>query len=74
MEQKLREIVAKIAEAEPGFDIDAHLRDDLNVDSFHAVEIVLEVERAFEIKVPDNRYGEVQTFKDLLTLVQSLKG
>ena len=74
MEDKLREIVARIAEATPDFDIDAHLRDDLNVDSFHAVEIVFEIERAFDVKVPDSRFGKVQTFKDLLELVQSLKG
>jgi acyl carrier protein len=73
MEKALKEIVARIAEIDPDFSNDAHLRDDLNVDSFRAVEIVFEVERAFSIKVPDTRYGEVQTFSDLLTLVTSLK-
>jgi acyl carrier protein len=74
MEEKLREIVARIAETSSDFEVNSHLRDDLNVDSFHAVEIVFEIERAFEVKVPDNRYGEVQTFSDLLQLVRSLKG
>jgi acyl carrier protein len=74
MEAKLRQIVAQIAEIAPDFQRDAHLRDELNVDSFRAVEIVFEVERAFEIKVPDSRYGEVQTFNDLLKLVTALKG
>jgi len=74
MEEKLRRIVAQIAEVSPDFDLDAHLRDDLNVDSFRAVEIVFELERTFETKVPDGRYAEVQTFKDLLALVRSLKG
>jgi acyl carrier protein len=73
MEDKLREIVARIAEASPDFEIDAHLRDDLKVDSFHAVEIIFEIERAFEVKVPDSRFGQVQTFKDLLQLVHSIK-
>lgn len=74
MEQELREIVARIAEVAVDFSADSHMRDELNVDSFRAVEIVFEVERVFAIKVPDGRYGEVQTFADLVKLVQSLKG
>lgn len=73
MEAQLREIVARIAEVTPDFPIDAHMRDEINVDSFRAVEIVFEVERAFGVKVPDGRYGEVQTFNDLLKLVTALK-
>jgi acyl carrier protein len=73
MEAKLREIVSRIAEIQPDFPIDAHMRDEINVDSFRAVEIVFEVERAFAVKVPDGRYGEVQTFNDLLKLVTALK-
>jgi len=72
MEQQLREIVARIAETKPDFNGDAHLRDDLNVDSFRGVEIVFEIERVFGVEVPGNRYGEVQTFNDMLKLVSSL--
>ena len=74
MEEQLREIVARIAEIPADFSATAHLRDDLSVDSFRAFEIVFEIERTFEIKVPDGRYGEVQTFDDMVKLVQSLKG
>jgi acyl carrier protein len=73
MEQQLREIVSRIAEIPGDFAADAHLRDELNVDSFRAFEIVFEIERSFNIKVPDGRYGEVQTFNDMVKLVQSLK-
>ena len=44
------------------------------MDSFRAFEIVFEIERTFSIKVPDGRYGEVQTFNDIVKLVQSIKG
>jgi len=72
MEEKLREIVARIGEIPKDFDAGAHLRDELNIDSFRAVEIVFEIERAFKITVPGQRYGEVETFKDMLQLVTSL--
>jgi len=74
MDQKLREIVAKIAETTADFPPDATLRDDLNVDSVRALELVFEVEKDFAIKVPEGRYGEVRTFQDLVNLVVSIKG
>ncbi|HEY5283591.1 MAG TPA: acyl carrier protein [Polyangia bacterium] len=73
MESKLRNIVAKIAETAADFPPDATLRDDLNVDSVRALELVFEVEKDFSIKVPEGRYGEVRTFQDLVKLVTSIK-
>lgn len=73
MEEQLREIVARIGEIPKDFEPNAHLRDDLNIDSFRAVEIVFEIERAFQITVPGAKYGEVETFNDMLKLVASLK-
>lgn len=72
-EENLRKIVGKIAETTTDFPLSAQLRDDLNVDSVRALEIVFEIEKVFAVPVPEDRYGEVRTFQDLLTLVTSLK-
>jgi acyl carrier protein len=74
MEEKLRQIVAKITETSPDFPVDSDLRDDLRVDSIRGLEIVFEIERTFGVKVPDDRYNEVQTFGDMLALLKELKG
>lgn len=74
MEQTLRQIVAKIAETSPDFPPQVNLRDGLDVDSVRAVEIVFEIEHKLGIKVPEDRYGEVRTFGDLVALVNALKG
>ena len=63
--------MSRIAEIPPDFAADAHMRDELNVDSFRAFEIVFEIERTFSIKVPEDAYGEVQTFNDMVTLGRS---
>jgi len=73
MDQTLRDIVAKIAETPADFAPEATLRDDLNVDSVRALELIFEVEQEFAIKVPEGRYGEVRTFQDLVKLVGSIK-
>lgn len=72
MEQTLREIVARIAELSADFPADAHLRDDLDVDSFRAAEIVFEIERVIKTKIPDERFAEVQTFNDIVALVSAV--
>jgi len=74
MEEQLRGIVARIAETTPDFAADAHLRDQLNVDSIRGIEIVFEIERTFKSKIPADRYNDVQTFGDMLKLVQTLTG
>lgn len=74
MEKTLRQIIAKIAETSPDFAADADLKDDLDVDSHRAVEIVFEIERTFNVKIPDERFGEMQTLNGTMSLVRSLKG
>jgi acyl carrier protein len=74
MDQTLRNLVARIAETSADFPTNANLREDLNVDSVRALELIFEVEREFSIRVPEQRYGEVRTFADLLRVVSSIKG
>ena len=52
----------------------AHLRDEVGVDSVRAFEIVFEIEKVLGIAVPEDKYAEVRTFKDLLVVVEALKG
>jgi acyl carrier protein len=73
MEQKLRSIVARIAETSPDFDGNANLRDALGVDSVRSLEIVFEIEKELDLAVPEDRYAEVKTLNDIVKLVSSLK-
>jgi acyl carrier protein len=71
MEDKLREIVARIAETNASFSADANLRDELSVDSVRALEILFEIQKDMGIRVPEARLGEVRTFGDLASVVAS---
>jgi acyl carrier protein len=73
MEEELRQIIAKIAETVPDFSADADLREDLDVDSHRAVELVFEIERVFEIKIPVARFDELRSLNKAVKLVASLK-
>ncbi|HEY6879783.1 MAG TPA: acyl carrier protein [Polyangiales bacterium] len=72
MEETLRLLIARIAEVPPDFPIDAHLRDDLDIDSFRAAELVFEIERVLSTKLPDALFAEAQSFSDILKLVTSV--
>jgi acyl carrier protein len=73
MERTLREIIAKIVETTPDFAGDADFRDDLDLDSHRAVEMVFEIERVFDVQIPDDRFGEMRTLNGTMHLVQGLK-
>jgi acyl carrier protein len=73
MEETLRTIIAKIVETASDFDGDADLRNDLDLDSHRAVELVFEIERAFDVRVPDDGFAEMRTLNKTLRLVQRLK-
>ena len=73
MENTLRDLVAKIAETNTTFAPTASMRDELKVDSVRVFELVFEIERTFDVKFPQERFGDVVTFDDLVTVVRSLK-
>ncbi len=72
MEERLRQIIATIAETTPDFAADADLKDDLDLDSHRAVELVFEIEKTFKIKISDKGFGEMRTLNGVMSLVKSL--
>jgi acyl carrier protein len=73
LESTLRTIIATIAETTPDFRAEADLKYDLGVDSHRMIELLFELERTFDIHIPDSRFPEMGTLKGLLALVESLR-
>lgn len=46
---------------------DDSLRDDLGLDSLQTIELVYEVESAFDLQIPDEDFGRMQTIQDVVT-------
>ena len=66
LELKVRNIVAEqlgvdLAEVTP----DARILDDLGADSLDVVEMVMSIEEAFDIEVPDQDVEELRTVADV---------
>ena len=49
---------------------ESSFRDDLGLDSLSALEVMVDIEYAFKIKVPEERLQSIQTVRDTITVVQ----
>lgn len=54
---------------------DAHVVDDLGADSLDVVELVMALEEAFDIEIPDEDAEKIRTVKDIFDyLAKALPG
>lgn len=49
-------------------------RNDLGLDSLSALEVMVDIEYAFKIKVPEERLQTIQTVQDTINVVQEYLG
>jgi len=75
IENKLKEIVADklkidITKITP----ESSLRDDLGMDSFGSIEIIFEIEDAFNINVPQEEVPNINNFRDVVDYVEKNAG
>lgn len=67
LHDELKVIIAEIIEVDE-FDDDANFVGELGVDSMLALEIVARIERRYRIRIPEERFAEMQT----LTISQGI--
>jgi acyl carrier protein len=59
---QVKELIAEIIEQDPeSIDPDAHLVEDLGMDSMMALEILASLEKRFKIKVPEEALPKITT-------------
>jgi acyl carrier protein len=72
MLEKLQEIVRRFTD---GADIEINgdmvLLTDLGLNSLELVELVCEVEEAFEVEIPDRAIGGFKTIQDLMDYIEA---
>ena len=74
IEQKVKEIVAEQLERDVNeVTADASFVDDLGADSLDIVELVMKMEEAFEIEIPDEEAEKIKTVKNVVEYIQAHK-
>jgi acyl carrier protein len=66
-EQKIRDIIVEqLGVAPEKVTLDASFIDDLGADSLDTVELVMAIEEAFEIEIPDEAAEKMERVKDAI--------
>ncbi|HEX4496577.1 MAG TPA: acyl carrier protein [Thermoanaerobaculia bacterium] len=68
---RIKQIIAHVAGLDPArIGDDATLRSELKLDSLSLLEIGVDVDLAFKLELPDERYKEIDSIPDMVALVQ----
>jgi acyl carrier protein len=68
---RIKQIIANVAGLSPGRITDeAMLREDLKLDSLSLLEIGVDVDMAFKLELPDDRYKEIDSIPAMVELVE----
>lgn len=72
MLEKIKEVLVSTANVDPkDVVLEASLKDDLNIDSLDSVEVVLELESEFNIKISDEEIEGLKTVGDIVKLLET---
>ena len=71
MEEKLKEILSEVSGV-PLAELreDTRLVGDLGMSSFDLADTVVSVEEAYSVKIPDERFREMETIADLIRIIR----
>lgn len=71
MDQDVKAIIAEIIEMDPDkIDANAHLVEDLGMDSMMALEILATLEKKFKIKLPEEELPKITTVNRAIELTR----
>lgn len=71
LHDELKEIIKEIIELDDFAD-DANFVSELGVDSMLALEIVARIERRYRVRIPEERFAEMQTLTAALGIVSEV--
>ncbi|HEX4963462.1 MAG TPA: phosphopantetheine-binding protein [Thermoanaerobaculia bacterium] len=72
---RIKQIIANVAGLNAAkIGDDANLREDLKLDSLSLLEIGVDVDLAFKLELPDERYKEIDSLPAMVDLVEQRLG
>lgn len=72
MLEKVKEVLVEAINVdEDMITMEANLKDDLGIDSLAAVELSLELETAFDVRIEDEELERLVTVADIVKLLES---
>ncbi len=73
IEQRVREVIVRLAGIAPSFPADADLFREIGIKSGTALDLLLSLEEDFSLAIPDEAFGEARSLTKLVALVSELQ-
>ncbi len=73
IEQIKKVLVDAINVDEEAVTPEAKLNDDLGIDSLAAVELALELETEFDVRIEDEELAKLETVQDIIDIIEAKK-
>lgn len=74
IEERVRQIIVdKLGVEESEVTQDANLIDDLGADSLDTIELIMEFEKTFDVKISDDVTEEIRTVGDMINAIVQFK-
>ena len=72
MLEQVKEIIVEAINVDEDLIVpEAKLQEDLGIDSLSAVELAMELENAFDIRIEDYALANLKTVQDILNIVEN---
>ena len=72
LEQGVRELIIEILSVQPEeIKMDEKLSDSLGVDSTEMVNVILALEKKFDLHIEDKQITKFSSLRDIITLIES---
>ena len=72
VKERLRKVIAKELKVEPeSIADDAHIGNDLGIDSADMITVLYEIEDEFKVEISDEEAGEISTIQEMYSVVNA---
>lgn len=71
--EKVKEILVEELGLDEEVNLTDNLKDDLDADSLDLAEVVINLEEAFDIEIPEEDYPKFVTVKDIVDFIDAKK-
>lgn len=77
IEEQVKKVLARVLHVDVSVDFlknEHRLEEDLDVDSLDAVEIMMDLEDEFDVRIPDTIALKVETVQEIIDMIKAHKG
>ena len=72
IKERLRKVIAKELKVDPeSIGDDAHIGNDLGIDSADMINVLYDIEDEFKVEISDEEVGEISTIQEMYNVINS---